>query len=178
MTPAQRLLYHQINSFVKSILKVPDGLWKKVDICPAGNALGVRGVVFVEVLRLYMWYVVKPQQTCNEVDRTFYESIKGNNCPLVNRHRLRLNDIETAEEKPEVRTYRVEKLPCYPLLHKAKREILQPGLASCRGYGYSRRIPSTACLHLPEGEERTCPTKKSIRPMKQREHHFALRFAP
>jgi hypothetical protein len=54
------------DSFVKSILKVPDGLWKMVDI---------RGVVFVEVLRLYMWYVVKSQQTYNEVDRTFYESI-------------------------------------------------------------------------------------------------------
>jgi hypothetical protein len=67
------------DSFVKSILRVSDGLWKKVDICPAGNALGVRGVVFVEALRLYMWYVVKCQQTYNEVDRTFYESIIGYN---------------------------------------------------------------------------------------------------
>ena len=29
----------------------------------------IRGVVFVEASRLYMWYVVKPQQTYNEVDR-------------------------------------------------------------------------------------------------------------
>jgi hypothetical protein len=48
---------------------------EKVDICPAGNSLGVRGILFVEALRLYMWYVVKPQQTYNEVDQTFCESI-------------------------------------------------------------------------------------------------------
>ena len=36
----------------------------------------IRGVVFFEVSRLYMWYVVKLHKTYNEVDQTFYESIK------------------------------------------------------------------------------------------------------
>ena len=36
----------------------------------------IRGVVFFEVSRPYMQYVVKVQKIYNEVDRTFYESIK------------------------------------------------------------------------------------------------------
>ena len=72
---------------VKIPIATGDGLWKKVDICPAGNALGVRGVVSCTTIRQYIWYGELSCKTYNEVDRAFYESI--NNDDLV-KSQLRL----------------------------------------------------------------------------------------
>jgi len=55
-----------VDGLAKSAFEVFGWLRKKFDI---------RGVVFFEVSRLYMSYVVKLPKTYNDVDRTFYESI-------------------------------------------------------------------------------------------------------
>jgi pyruvate carboxylase subunit A len=58
------------HKLVKSNPKCRDGLWKKFDIL---------GVVSETVIRQYIWYGELPFQTYNDVDRTFYESIKDQN---------------------------------------------------------------------------------------------------
>jgi hypothetical protein len=70
------LSYHStIEKLVKREFEVFGWLWKKADICPAGNALGVLGVVFEPGSQLYTWYVKILVQTHNDVDRTFYDAI-------------------------------------------------------------------------------------------------------
>ncbi len=60
---------------VKNRIPLVDGLRNKLDIRPAGSALGVRGVVSETTIWWYMRYSELSFQTYNEGDRAFYEPI-------------------------------------------------------------------------------------------------------